>query len=270
MKKKHHKHDLDLTKVVRERIHRLRKQRQLTQEALCDKAGISVDAVSRIESGDRVPTLETLQRIAAALNVRVTDILRETRLPEQRLSPSLQKIVNLLEPCSPSIHRAVMKTVQATIDAAEVIGKEQARSVAEEEEPRYRTPPLQIDLWSRTVRFQGNLVPTDASDKHGLDGAAYMALVVIASNSGKAISKKLLREKMSQLGVPAREEELDLGDLREKLLAPFLDLAERGDPAIPVADIRNLITRTRGGLKLTLDASEVRVVGEPESERPDN
>lgn len=267
MKKKHH--NLDLTQVVRERIHRLRKQRQLTQEDLCDKAGISVDAVSRIESGDRVPTLETLQRIAAALNVRVTDILRETQLPEPRLSPSLQKIVNLLEPRAPSIHRAVMKTVQATIDAAEIIGKEQARSVAEEE-ARYRTPALQIDLWSRTVRFHGNLVPTDASDRYGLDGAAYMALVVIASNSGKAISKKLLRKKMSLLGVPAREEELDPGDLREKLLAPFLDLAERGDPAIPVADIRNLITRTRSGLKLTLDASEVRVVGEPEPERPDN
>ena len=269
MKKKHHKHDLDLTKVVRERIHRLRKQRQLTQEALCDKAGISVDAVSRIESGDRVPTLETLQRIAAALNVRVTDILRETRLPEQRFSPSLQKIVDLLEPRSKSIHKAAMKAVQATIDAAEIIGKEQARSVAEEK-GRYRTPALQIDLWGRTVRFCGNLVPTDASDKHGLDGVSYMALVVIASNSGKAISKKLLREKLLQFGVPAREEELDLGDLREKLLAPFLDLAKRGDPVIPVADIRNLIARTRGGLKLTLDTSEVKVVGEPESERPDN
>ncbi len=268
MKKK--QHNLDLTQVVRERIHRLRKQRQLTQEALCDKAGISVDAVSRIESGDRVPTLDTLQRIATALNVRVTDILRETQLPEPRLSPSLQKIVNLLEPRSKSIHRAAMKTVQATIDAAEVIGKEQARSVAEEEEPQYRTPDLQIDLWGRTVRFRGNLVPTDASDKHGLDGVSYMALVVIASNSGKAISKKLLREKLLQLGVPAREEELDLGDLREKLLAPFLDLAKRGDPVIPVADIRNLIARTRGGLKLTLDTSEVKVVGEPETELPDN
>ena len=49
-----------------------------------------------------------------------------------------------------------------------------------------------------------------------------------------------------------------------------LDLAKRGDPVIPVADIRNLIARTRGGLKLTLDTSEVKVVGEPETELPDN
>ena len=41
----------------------------MTQEELCERAGVSVDAVTRIEGGRRVPNLDTLERIAFALAV---------------------------------------------------------------------------------------------------------------------------------------------------------------------------------------------------------
>ena len=55
-----------LQEVVRQRIRELRDERGLTQEQLCERAGISADAISRIEGGSRVPTLETLERLSGA------------------------------------------------------------------------------------------------------------------------------------------------------------------------------------------------------------
>jgi transcriptional regulator with XRE-family HTH domain len=55
--------------AVRARIRELRTARGLTQEQLCEHAGISIDAITRIESGSRTPTLSTLASIAKALGV---------------------------------------------------------------------------------------------------------------------------------------------------------------------------------------------------------
>src|SRR5690606_13234075 len=49
-----------LSDRVQRHIRELRKERGLTQEQVCELAGVSVDAVTRIESGTRTPTLPTL------------------------------------------------------------------------------------------------------------------------------------------------------------------------------------------------------------------
>jgi transcriptional regulator with XRE-family HTH domain len=69
--------------VVRERLRLLRQQRGLTQEALAEKAGVSVDAVTRIESGRRSPRLDTLERLAAALAVNLQELVAAKSLPDQ-------------------------------------------------------------------------------------------------------------------------------------------------------------------------------------------
>ena len=46
-----------MRQVVREKIRTLRLERGLTQETFCERAQISVDAVSRIEGGSRVSIL---------------------------------------------------------------------------------------------------------------------------------------------------------------------------------------------------------------------
>lgn len=48
----------------------------MTQEALSERAHISVSFLSMIERGERSPHLETLVRIAEALEVRVSDLFR--------------------------------------------------------------------------------------------------------------------------------------------------------------------------------------------------
>jgi len=59
-----------LGKAVRE----LRGKRELTQEALAHKAGITVGHLSKIERGHANPTWETLEAIAAALEVSIAHL----------------------------------------------------------------------------------------------------------------------------------------------------------------------------------------------------
>ena len=49
----------------------------MTQEALSERARISVSFLSMIERGERSPHLETLAAIAEGLEVRVADLFRE-------------------------------------------------------------------------------------------------------------------------------------------------------------------------------------------------
>src|SRR5580698_7249956 len=88
-----------LEEVVRERIRQLRGERGLTQEQLCERAGVSIDAVSRIEGGSRVPTLETVERLARALAVSPDALLvaeSGTLVAEPTVATAVRRIVAVL------------------------------------------------------------------------------------------------------------------------------------------------------------------------------
>lgn len=53
------------------RIRRVRKQKELTQEELADKTGLSQTTIGLLEVGKRRVSLKTLQKIASALGVKV-------------------------------------------------------------------------------------------------------------------------------------------------------------------------------------------------------
>jgi transcriptional regulator with XRE-family HTH domain len=57
-------------------IRRLRKAKELTQQALADKAGVTPVHLHRIEQGQSSPSAEVLFAIADALGVK-TDSLRQ-------------------------------------------------------------------------------------------------------------------------------------------------------------------------------------------------
>ncbi len=57
------------------RRRRLRSSKVRTQSALASSAGISISFLSMIERGERLPTLETLYRIANALGVHPSQLL---------------------------------------------------------------------------------------------------------------------------------------------------------------------------------------------------
>ena len=57
-------------------LKRLRKAKGLSQGALAAKAQLTREHLSRLEAGRYDPTLGTLSRLARALGVPVTDLLR--------------------------------------------------------------------------------------------------------------------------------------------------------------------------------------------------
>jgi len=54
--------------VLGDQMRGLRNARGLTQAQLAERMGTTQSVIARLEAGERVPTLVTLERVAAALN----------------------------------------------------------------------------------------------------------------------------------------------------------------------------------------------------------
>lgn len=57
------------------RLKQLRTERAMSQRELAAKAGISREYLTRLEAARQDPTLGTLEKLAKALKVKVTDLL---------------------------------------------------------------------------------------------------------------------------------------------------------------------------------------------------
>lgn len=64
-------------KTVGNVISDYRKKKGISQEVLSGLADIGRTHLSAIERGERKPTLETLYRICTALDVKMSDVVRE-------------------------------------------------------------------------------------------------------------------------------------------------------------------------------------------------
>ena len=62
-------------------LRRLRNERGLSQERLAEAANLTADYVGFIERGENVPTLTVLLKLAKALSVDASELLREFTLP---------------------------------------------------------------------------------------------------------------------------------------------------------------------------------------------
>jgi transcriptional regulator with XRE-family HTH domain len=63
-------------KQMGRRLQKLREERDLSRQELAERARISREYVRKLEAGLQDPTLGTLQRLAKALGVAVTELLR--------------------------------------------------------------------------------------------------------------------------------------------------------------------------------------------------
>jgi len=70
---------MNVTNMFGKNIRRLRKLRGLSQEALADKAGLHRTYIGSVERGERNITLVNAERIANALDVHITDCLKEEK-----------------------------------------------------------------------------------------------------------------------------------------------------------------------------------------------
>lgn len=66
----------ELRKLFGTNVRLLRRQRDLTQEQLASKVGVSSNFISLLENGDTSPSFDTLEKLAQALSVEVADLFR--------------------------------------------------------------------------------------------------------------------------------------------------------------------------------------------------
>jgi transcriptional regulator with XRE-family HTH domain len=74
------------------RIRKARKDSHVTQEQLGEICELSTAHVGHIERGTRIPSLDTLFRIAQALNVSMDYLIFDSIAPEESLFTSLDSI----------------------------------------------------------------------------------------------------------------------------------------------------------------------------------
>lgn len=59
------------------KIKKIRKEKRISQIVLAKKAEIAQAYLSQIETGERIPSLKVLQRIATALDIKVSVIMED-------------------------------------------------------------------------------------------------------------------------------------------------------------------------------------------------
>ena len=92
--------ELDIARALGRRIRQLRQSRpeKLTQEDLAERADISVSFLSMIERGERAPHIETLIRVAAALDVSVSELFlfAEAQEEPKAIDPMLKPLAEFV------------------------------------------------------------------------------------------------------------------------------------------------------------------------------
>lgn len=83
----------DIRYIIADNVRSYRKQRNLTQLGLAERADLSVDSIKRVECGSRTMSLENFMRIADALNVPVSYLLYES-LNKIPVTERIQNVLN--------------------------------------------------------------------------------------------------------------------------------------------------------------------------------
>ena len=73
------------TKAMGKAIRRTRKGQLLTIEKLAEQAGISENYLGKIERGEGMPSLQTIDRIARALNVSIDSLMGNPEYDTERM-----------------------------------------------------------------------------------------------------------------------------------------------------------------------------------------
>ena len=106
--------------AIGQRIRKIRKARQLSQEDLAEMVGISVTHMSHIENGSTKLSLPVLVDLAAALDVSVNELLAGQS--SQCLSAGYEQVKELLNGCSEKQLRIITEVIKSTKAALDKYG----------------------------------------------------------------------------------------------------------------------------------------------------
>jgi transcriptional regulator with XRE-family HTH domain len=99
---------------MNERIKKIRKQKGLSQTELGDRIGVSQQVITNYERGLREPDIETLLKIAGALDVTLESLIGEKPIsPEDQTSRAVQKRIEQIKKLTPEKQKAFISFVDA-------------------------------------------------------------------------------------------------------------------------------------------------------------
>ena len=105
--------DIDYT-ALGKRIASLRRKRRLTQEQLAEKTELSTNYISHIENSRSIPSLETLMKLCAALEITPNELLLGT---SQNMTDYPQtEVQQKLMLCTPSERRLVDRSIDLLLE----------------------------------------------------------------------------------------------------------------------------------------------------------
>lgn len=97
-------------KMIGRQIQENRKAKDMTQEVLAEKVGITVVYLSKVENGRVRPTLELLDALCDVLGVALSTLLTGVQIQED--SYANERVVALLRSCSPDIKEAALDILE--------------------------------------------------------------------------------------------------------------------------------------------------------------
>ena len=102
----------DLRRDLGVRIRDLRKSGGLTQEDLGEKAGLSCKFIGELERGEVNVSLDSLEKIAEALGVKIGDLFSKEKIPVQKVFVKIfPKEKNLFSKLSPQKIQLIKKAL---------------------------------------------------------------------------------------------------------------------------------------------------------------
>lgn len=100
---------------IGQQIRKIRKVRQLSQEELAERVGISTTHMSHIETGNTKLSLPVLVKLASVLEVSTDDILCDTS--GRARSETVGYIENILDTCTFQQAKVIEKIVESAVAA---------------------------------------------------------------------------------------------------------------------------------------------------------
>ena len=98
----------DIKEIFSKKLREKRRKYGLTQEKLAEKAGISTHYLALLETGRNFPTSETLERLAAALEIYVYELFIIDHSPKEELEQLRNDILN-------EINKTVSKAIKQSL-----------------------------------------------------------------------------------------------------------------------------------------------------------
>ena len=100
-----------------ERIRQKRKDSHLTQETFAEKAGISVNTVSRIEGGQAAMSIEIFAKLVEVLDTDADELLG--RRAKAKANDPVETTAARIRRLKPKEQKIVLKTMKALMDGME-------------------------------------------------------------------------------------------------------------------------------------------------------